>query len=101
MAYFINPSHQHMCSYVYPTIVVMQRIGIKVSSVTNTHNNERIVGRLRFYATRVVSKGSRPLVPEHLVYFNFNYYALKQTKSDHRDLCSECPKISIESWVRL
>jgi hypothetical protein len=36
-AYFINPSHQSVCLYVYPLIVARQRLGKNVTAATNTH----------------------------------------------------------------
>jgi hypothetical protein len=35
--YFINPSHQSVCLYVHPSIVVRQRLGKNVTAATNTH----------------------------------------------------------------
>jgi hypothetical protein len=35
-AYFINPSHQSVCLYVYLLIVACQRLGTNVTAVTNT-----------------------------------------------------------------
>jgi hypothetical protein len=62
--YFINPSHQSVGFPVYPPIVTRQWLGKHVPAATNTrtHNNRRIVGRVVFYAVRVVSKESRRLV---------------------------------------
>jgi hypothetical protein len=67
-AYFINLSHQSVCLYVYSLIVarerlfknlpivVMQRLGKKkVTAAANTHKS-RIVGRVVFYAIRVLSR---------------------------------------------
>jgi hypothetical protein len=66
-AYFINPSHQSACLYVYPpivtkqrlcknpSIVARQRLGKNVTVATNTYaNNRRTVGGVVFYAVRVV-----------------------------------------------
>jgi hypothetical protein len=36
-AYYINPSHQSVCIYVYPLIVARQRLGKKVTAATNTN----------------------------------------------------------------
>jgi hypothetical protein len=36
-AYFINPSHQSVCLYVYPPTVARQRLVKNVTAVTNTH----------------------------------------------------------------
>jgi hypothetical protein len=36
-AYFMNPSHQSVCLYVYPLIVARQRLGKNVTRATNTH----------------------------------------------------------------
>jgi hypothetical protein len=36
-AYFINPSHQSVCLYVYPTIVARQRLWKNVTQATNIH----------------------------------------------------------------
>jgi hypothetical protein len=35
-AYFINPSHQSVCLYVYPAIFHRQRFGKKTTAGTNT-----------------------------------------------------------------
>jgi hypothetical protein len=35
--YIINPSHQPVCLYVYPTIVARQWIGKKVTGTVNIH----------------------------------------------------------------
>jgi hypothetical protein len=35
-AYFINPSHQSVCLYVYPLIVARQRLGKNITAETNT-----------------------------------------------------------------
>jgi hypothetical protein len=60
--YFVNPSHQSVCLYVYSSIVAGQRLGKTVTAATNIHNNRRIVGRVGFNTVRVVSKESRRLV---------------------------------------
>jgi hypothetical protein len=36
-AYFINPSHQSVCLYVYPPIVARQRLGKNVTEAANAH----------------------------------------------------------------
>jgi hypothetical protein len=36
-AYFINPSHQSVCLYVYLPIVARQRLGKNVTVTMNTH----------------------------------------------------------------
>jgi hypothetical protein len=36
-AYFINPSHQSVCLYVYPRVIARQRLGKNVTAETNTH----------------------------------------------------------------
>jgi hypothetical protein len=46
--YFINPSHQSVCLYVYLPIVARQRLGRHVTAATNTRNSRRIVGRVVF-----------------------------------------------------
>jgi hypothetical protein len=68
--YFINPSHQSWCLYVYPfyrcngsvkcipAIVARQWIGKHVPAATNKRNNWIIVGPVIFFAARVLSKGS-------------------------------------------
>jgi hypothetical protein len=58
-AYFINPSYQSVCLYVYPPIVARQkfgkvyppfiarqRLGKHITTVKNTRNSRRIVGRV-------------------------------------------------------
>jgi hypothetical protein len=37
IAYFINPSHQYVCLYVYPPNVARQRLGKHVTAATNTY----------------------------------------------------------------
>jgi hypothetical protein len=37
MAYFINPSHQSLCLYVYPPNVAKQRLGKNVTATKNTY----------------------------------------------------------------
>jgi hypothetical protein len=54
-----NASHQSVCLHVY---VAGQRLGKIVNAATNRHNNKIIVGRVAFYAVRVVSKESTRLV---------------------------------------
>jgi hypothetical protein len=62
-AYFINPSHQFICLYVCPPIAARQRIEKKrYRGNEYTRGNRRIVGRVVFYAIRVVSKESRRFV---------------------------------------
>jgi hypothetical protein len=39
-SYFINPSHQSVCVYVYPPIVARQRVGIQIPVVPNAWNKE-------------------------------------------------------------
>jgi hypothetical protein len=59
-AYFINPSHQSVCLYMYPTIAARQRLRINVNAATNTHAKlGKIVGRVVFYAVRLISKECR------------------------------------------
>jgi hypothetical protein len=36
-AYFINPSHQSICHYVYLSIIARQRLGKNVSAAMNAH----------------------------------------------------------------
>jgi hypothetical protein len=36
-AYFMNPSHQSVCLYLYPPLVARQQLGKKVKAETNTH----------------------------------------------------------------
>jgi hypothetical protein len=43
---------------VFPLIVARQRLCKHVPATTNTRNNRRIIGRVVFYAIRVVSKES-------------------------------------------
>jgi hypothetical protein len=35
--YFINPSHQSVCLYMYSPIVARQRLGKDVTAARNTH----------------------------------------------------------------
>jgi hypothetical protein len=37
-AYFIHPSHQSLCLYVYPYNVAGQMLGRNVTAATNTHS---------------------------------------------------------------
>jgi hypothetical protein len=36
-AYFINPSHQSVCLYVYPPAVIRQWLGENVTAAANAH----------------------------------------------------------------
>jgi hypothetical protein len=49
MAYFINPSHQSECPYVYPPIVARQRLGKRVTAATNTHATVKELLDASFY----------------------------------------------------
>jgi hypothetical protein len=56
-AYFINPSHQSVCLYVYSPIVVKQRLGKNVTAATNSQAIiEELLNVSFFYAIRVVSR---------------------------------------------
>jgi hypothetical protein len=70
-AYFINLPSVYMCVCVsllsllgngsikcIPPNVARQRLGNHVTAATNTCNNRQIVGRIIFYAVRVISKES-------------------------------------------
>jgi hypothetical protein len=64
-AYFINPSHQSACLYVFPfivdrqrlrknpPIVTRQRICKNIPAAMNTRNNGFIFGRVVLYAVSV------------------------------------------------
>jgi hypothetical protein len=41
-AYFINPSHQSVCVYVYPPIVVRQRLGKNNHSVATQRLDKNV-----------------------------------------------------------
>jgi hypothetical protein len=63
--YFINPSHQSVCLYVYPLNVARQLLGKDIAAANEyTRNNRVIVGRVVSYGACVirVSKESRRLV---------------------------------------
>jgi hypothetical protein len=36
-AYFVSPSHQSVCLYVYPLIILRQRLSKNVTAAMNTH----------------------------------------------------------------
>jgi hypothetical protein len=72
--YFINPSHQSVCLYVYPLIVAGQMISKHVTTATNTRNNRRTVGRIIFYTVSVLSKEGRRLVLSELFILLFLFY---------------------------
>jgi hypothetical protein len=63
-AYFINPSTQSLCPYVYEYTFIVARklLGKHVPAATNTHNDTRIIWGVLFYAIRDVSEESRRLV---------------------------------------
>jgi hypothetical protein len=44
-AYFINPSHQSVCLYVYPRIVARKRLGKNVTAEKNTRNSRIVLMR--------------------------------------------------------
>jgi hypothetical protein len=45
----------YVCLCIAP-IVARQRLGRNVTTVTNTHNSRRIIGRVVFNVARVVSR---------------------------------------------
>jgi hypothetical protein len=54
-AYFINPTHQSMCRYVYPLIVARKRLGKdRYRGKGYIRNNRRIAGRVVSYAIRLI-----------------------------------------------
>jgi hypothetical protein len=55
VASYINPSHQSLCLYVYYLYRFQQRLSIHVPPARNIRNG-RIIGRVVFYAVRVISK---------------------------------------------
>jgi hypothetical protein len=57
-AYVTITSHNSVCLYVYPSVVAKQRLSKNFTTAMNTRNN-KIIGRVVFYAVRVVSKESR------------------------------------------
>jgi hypothetical protein len=76
-AYLINPSHQSVCLYLYPHIIIRQRLGKYFLAVTNKRNNRGIVGRVVFDAVRVVSKEGRLLVlprTSRFCYGSFSFF---------------------------
>jgi hypothetical protein len=57
MTYFINVSDQYVCLYVYPLFVAKQRLGKKKKLLRNEYTcNNRIVGRVNFFAVHIVSR---------------------------------------------
>jgi hypothetical protein len=62
-----------VCLYVYSTIVARQRLGKKhYHGNKYTRNSRRIVGRVVFYAVRIVSKEKICyFFPELFVYYAF------------------------------
>jgi hypothetical protein len=72
-AHFINPSHQSVCLYVYPLVVLRQRRSKKrYRGQEHARNNKRIVGSVVFYAVRVVTKESRRLGLARTSYLEFH-----------------------------
>jgi hypothetical protein len=54
-ACFINPSHQSVCLYVYPSIVARQQYCKNVTAATNTHETiEKLLKVFYLLAVRVV-----------------------------------------------
>jgi hypothetical protein len=58
MAYFINPSHQSVCLYVYPPIIARERLGKNVTAAMNTHATIEELLEVSF-STRFVSHQSK------------------------------------------
>jgi hypothetical protein len=58
MAYFINPTHQSVCLYVYPPIIARQQLSRNITAAMNTHAtiNELLDASLS------ISKESRRLI---------------------------------------
>jgi hypothetical protein len=70
-AYLINPSHQAVPLYVYPSIVARQR-QVKTAGNEYTHKNRRIVRCVVLYEIQVVSwKAGDQFFPELLVLLLF------------------------------
>jgi hypothetical protein len=44
--YFINPSHQSVCLYVYPSTVARQWLGKHVPAAMNIRSNRKFVGHV-------------------------------------------------------
>jgi hypothetical protein len=42
-AYFINPSHQYVCLYVYPFIVARQRLGKDITIAMSEHTTTELL----------------------------------------------------------
>jgi hypothetical protein len=62
MSCFLNPSHQSVCPYVYPSIVTRQWLSKNVIMATNTHATiEELLDAFSVWSN-VVSKESRKLV---------------------------------------
>jgi hypothetical protein len=71
-AYFINPSHQSECLYVYHTFAARQRLRKNVTAATNTREKlEKIVGRVDFHAVHLISQECRLLVLPRTSYYIF------------------------------
>jgi hypothetical protein len=79
--YFINPSHQSVCLWVYPLIVARERLGIYVSEATNTQATiEDLLELFVFYEVRVLSKKlGENFFPDFLIIFYHTYISYSFT----------------------
>jgi hypothetical protein len=69
--YFVNPSHQSVCLYVYPIVVARQRLDKSVPAATNAHATIEELLDTSFYMRSVSyqRKLGDYFFPELLVYF--------------------------------
>jgi hypothetical protein len=73
-AYFINPSHQSVCLYVYPPIVARQRLDKNVTEANNTHATikELLDASFSVWSESYQRKVGDYFFPEILVYLREN-----------------------------
>jgi hypothetical protein len=67
--YFINPTHQSVCLYVYPSTFARQGLSKNVTAAMNTHNNKRIVVRIIFCEIRVLKESRQLVLPSTSCFF--------------------------------
>jgi hypothetical protein len=61
-AHFVNPSHQSVCLYVYPLLLLGMARWKRYRCNEYTCNNRRNICRVGFYAAYFISQESRRLI---------------------------------------
>lgn len=69
MAYFINPSNQPVCQYVYLPLIARQQLGKNVTVATNTHTTIQELLDASFFISSMRESLANPSKTAVLTYF--------------------------------